>query len=113
MVKGSFMLAFLLVLSMIYVEHGLSIERYAPDGRDRWTQPLAVDQMAQYADIAFTEKNFEKVQLGMYEEDVLKLLGKPQDVKMIKRRKNRWTIWYYYPGGREVAIRNGVVQGLQ
>jgi outer membrane protein assembly factor BamE (lipoprotein component of BamABCDE complex) len=86
-------------------------DRYSPEGRDRWKEPLTVEHMKVYENIAFDPANYEKVKKGMNEEEVLKLLGKPQNVDMQKRRGDRWTIQYFYPEGRQVNFKNGLVVG--
>ena len=75
--------------------------------------PMELQQMGEYEDIRFEEEIFEKIAPGMSQEDVLELLGKPADMKKIKRRKNRWTFHYYYPDGYVVNFRNGLVVGKE
>jgi hypothetical protein len=93
--------------------HGQSAERYAPDGRDRWRDPLRFEEMGDYQDIPFEAGNFDAVHKGMNEEEVLELLGKPLDVRMIKRPKQRWRITYFYPDNHEVNFMHGHVVGKQ
>jgi hypothetical protein len=88
-------------------------QRYTDTERDRWEQPLKLEDMAPYKDIQFDPANFKKVQAGMTEEEVLGLLGIPEDLKMEHRRHNRWTVHYYYPKGRVVNFRDGLVVGIE
>jgi outer membrane protein assembly factor BamE (lipoprotein component of BamABCDE complex) len=78
-----------------------------------YEEPLSLDQMDSYKDTAFDKKNFDQVEAGMTQEEVLNLLGKPKDMKKQKRRKNRWTFHYFYPGGYRVNFKNGLVTGKE
>jgi hypothetical protein len=49
----------------------------------------------------------------MTEEEVLQLLGKPLDLKKEHRRHDRWTVHYYYPKGRVVNFKDGLVVGKE
>jgi hypothetical protein len=93
--------------------YGQTAERYAPDGRDRWRDPLKFEEMGDYEGISFEAGNFEAVQKGMSEEAVLELLGKPLDVKMIKRQKQRWRVTYFYPADHVVNLFQGHVVGKE
>ena len=92
---------------------GQTAERYAPDGRDRWRDPLRFEDMGDYEGIPFDAGNFDAVQKGMSEEAVLELLGKPLDVKMIRRRKMRWRVTYFYPDDHVVNLFQGHVVGKE
>ena len=92
---------------------GQTVERYAPDGRDRWRDPLRFEEMGDYEGISFEAGNFEAVQNGMSEEEVLELLGKPLDVKMIRRKKMRWRVTYFYPEDHVVNLFQGRVVGKE
>ena len=92
---------------------GQTVERYAPDGRDRWRDPLKFEEMGDYEGISFEAGNFEAVQNGMSEEEVLELLGKPLDVKMIRRKKMRWRVTYFYPEDHVVNLFQGRVVGKE
>ena len=78
-----------------------------------YEEPMGLNEMDEYKDIIFDKAHFEEVKDGMSQKDVLKLLGKPLDMKKIKRRKNRWTFHYYYPDGYVVNFRNGLVVGKE
>jgi len=95
------------------VSNAVSQDRYTASGRDRWEDPLKLKDMGPYKDIQFEPANFQKVENGMYEEDVLTLLGKPLDLKMEHRQRDRWTVHYYYPGGRIVNFKDGQVVGKE
>ncbi|RJR44672.1 MAG: outer membrane protein assembly factor BamE [Desulfobacteraceae bacterium] len=74
-------------------------------------EPIPLDQMGRYADIRFSEENFDKIENGMTEEQVLSVLGRPKDLKKEQRRRGRWTVHYHYPQGHVVNFRNGMVVG--
>ncbi len=93
--------------------YGQNAERYAPDGRDRWRDPLKFEEMDDYEGIPFEAGNFEAVRKGMSEEAVLELLGKPLDVRMIKRPKQRWRVSYFYPDNHVVNLYQGHVVGKE
>ena len=76
-------------------------------------KPITLEEMGSYATIPFEEENFGRVQNGMTEEEVLTLLGKPLDMKKIKRKGNRWQVHYFYPGDHVVNFRNGRVVGTE
>ena len=76
-------------------------------------KPIELEEMKQYKHIIFTIKNFESINKGMTEEEVLNLLGKPLNMKKEHRRHNRWTVHYFYPDGHVVNFRNGVVVGKE
>lgn len=96
---------------LLAVPQAMAQERYSPEGRDRWKSPLTWEEMGDYEKIPFDSLNYEKVNRGMTEEEVLKLLGRPVNVDMQKRRGDRWTVKYVYPGGKEVNFKNGLVVG--
>ena len=87
--------------------------RYTSAGRDRWENPLELEDMGAYEGIPFRLKNFEKVKRGMTETDVLKLLGKPRGLKKEHRPHNRWTVHYVYPDMYVVNFRDGFVVGKE
>ena len=104
----------LLVLTLFWpVWETAGQERYTDTGRDRWEQPLEPEDMGPYKDIQFEPANFDKIENGMTEEEVLGLLGKPQDLTKEHRRHNRWTVHYYYPKGRLVNFKDGLVIGKE
>lgn len=76
-------------------------------------KPIELEEMKQYQHITFKIKNFESLDKGMTEEEVLNLLGKPLNMKKEHRRHNRWTVHYFYPDGHVVNFRNGVVVGKE
>ena len=76
-------------------------------------EPLKLDEMTPYEKIPFEVKNFQKVERGMTEEQVLGLLGKPLELKTEKRRGNRWTAHYSYEGGYVVNFSQGLVVGKE
>jgi hypothetical protein len=88
-------------------------DRYTDTGRDRWEQPLDLEDMEPYKDIQFDPANFDQIENGMTEEEVLALLGKPADLKKEHRRHDRWTVHYFYPDGRVVNFRDGLVVGKE
>ena len=73
--------------------------------------PLSEKKIASYSNIAFSPENFQNVQKGMTQEEVLQLLGKPLRTKKEHRRHNRWTVHYFYPDGRVVNFKDGLVGG--
>ena len=73
--------------------------------------PLSEKKIASYSNIAFSLENFQKVQNGMTQEEVLQLLGKPLRTKKEHRRSNRWTVHYFYPEGHVVNFKDGLVVG--
>ena len=101
----SISLSFLLVSNQISAKEGARIDYYK--------KPLEMEEMKEYEKIRFDSKNFEKIKRGMTEIEVLSLLGKPLDMKKIKRRKNRWTVTYFYPDRHVVNLRNGLVVGKE
>ena len=111
--KRILLFAVIVGLFLPMVADGQTGERDAPDGRDRWRQPLKLEDMSSYEGIPFESGNFEAVQKGMSEEDVLELLGKPLDVRMIKRQKRRWRITYFYPDNHVVNFMHGHVVGKE
>lgn len=104
--RGVFLGVFLFMVSPAAAQ-----DRYSPEGRDRWKNPLAEEEMGSYKQIPFDPANYGRVKKGMTEEEVLALLGKPLHVDMQKRRGDRWTVQYFYPGGRQVNFKNGLVVG--
>jgi hypothetical protein len=88
-------------------------ERYTSKGRDRWENPLELKDMDAYEGIPFRLENFEKVERGMTETEVLKLLGKPRGIKKEHRPHNRWTVHYIYPEMYVVNFRDGLVVGKE
>ena len=104
----------LLTLIILWpVSATIAQDRYTDTGRDRWEQPLELEDMGAYKDIQFDPANFLKIQNGMTEEAVLELLGIPEDLKKEHRRGDRWTVHYYYPDGRVVNFRDGLVVGKE
>lgn len=101
----SISLSFLLVSNQTDAKEGARLNYYQ--------KPLEMDEMKEYEKIRFESKNFEKIKSGMTEIDVLSLLGKPLDMKKIKRRKNRWTVTYFYPDQHVVNFKNGLVVGKE
>ena len=95
----------------IAVSWGLADSSWAQPKRIK--TPLTEKQMKPYEKIPFSEENFEKVERGMTQIQVLKLLGKPSKVKKEHRRHNRWTIHYFYPGGYVVNFKDGLVVGKE
>jgi len=86
----------------------LAVSSFAQDQETAPLQiklPIELEEMAEYENIPFTEENFESVEKGMTEEEVLTLLGKPLDMEKIKRKGNRWQLHYFYPGERKVNER--------
>ena len=98
-------LSFLLVSNQISAKEGVRIDYYK--------KPLEMEEMKEYEKIRFDSKNFEKIKRGMTEIEVLTLLGKPLEMKKVKRRKNRWTVTYFYPDRHVVNFRNGLVVGKE
>ena len=113
MTKRPFFILLLLGFILLAVDQCSAQERYTSEGRDRWTQPLELEEMQDYSSTLFAAKNFEQIQKGMTEEEVLELLGIPADLNKVKRPKNRWTISYFYPDGHVVNFRNGLVVGKE
>jgi hypothetical protein len=104
----------LLVLTLYFpVCETAAQERYTDTGRDRWEQPLELDDMEAYADIQFDPANFGRIKDGMTEEEVLGLLGKPTELTKEHRRHDRWTVHYHYPKGRVVNFKDGLVVGKE
>ena len=114
MVKRIWTCLVFLGVALIITNLAAAPSRYAPDGRDRWHIPLRPEQMTPYSNIPFSEKNFNKIQKkGLYEEDVLRLLGKPKDVVYTRTKGNRWLVKYFYPNGHVVNFRNGMAVGKE
>ena len=113
MTKPILLLVVIAGLFLPIAAYGQTVERYAPDGRDRWRDPLKFEEMGDYEGIPFEAENFEAVQRGMTEEEVLELLGKPLDMRMIKRPKRRWRISYFYPDNHVVNLFQGHVVGKE
>jgi len=90
----------------------LSTESWSQELRYR-EEPMGLEQMGEYKSIPFAKQNFEKIQNGMTDKEVLSLLGKPLDMKKVQRRGHRWTFHYYYPEGHVVNFRNGLVVGKE
>jgi hypothetical protein len=112
--SGKWMIMSLLVLPIFWPASGtVAQERYTDTGRDRWEQPLELKDMGPYKDIQFESANFAKIEDGMTEEEVLQLLGIPLDLTKEHRRHDRWTVHYYYPKGRVVNFRDGLVVGQE
>ncbi len=112
-IKRSLLLTAIAGLILSGAAYGQTVERYAPDGRDRWRDPLKFDEMGDYEGIPFEAGNFDAIQRGMTEEEVLELLGKPLHVRMIKRPKRRWRISYFYPDNHVVNLFQGHVVGKE
>lgn len=92
----------------------LSAHAEAQEGRiPAREEPLALEEMGDFKDILFKQENFERVTDGMTERDVLSLLGKPLDMKKVQRKGHRWAFHYFYPEGRVVNFRNGMVVGKE
>lgn len=102
------MLPFIAILIMFLLSPAPG---WAEEPNDR--EPLGLEQMEEYANISFTAEGFEKIVNGMSEREVLSALGRPENVKKEKRRHNRWTVHYFYPGGYVVNFRNGLVVGKE
>jgi hypothetical protein len=81
--------------------------------RLNYKEPLEMQEMEKYENIRFKIKNFEKIKRGMTETEVLNLLGKPLNLKKVKRKKNRWTVQYTYPDSHVVNLKNGLVVGKE
>jgi len=112
--KGKWLIAALLVVPFFWPIWDTSAqERYTDTGRDRWEQPLEPEDMEPYKDIQFEPASFDRIAKGMTEEDVLELLGKPMDFKKVHRKGDRWSVHYYYPDGRVVNFRDGLVVGKE
>ena len=75
--------------------------------------PLTEEQMKPYEKIRFSVENLDKVQRGMTQVQVLKLLGKPLKITKEHRRHNRWTVHYFYPDDHVVNFKDGLVVGKE
>ena len=91
----------------------LSQEKPTDEGRDRRRNPLEKRDMEAWEKIPFDRDRFGDVTRGMTEEDVLNLLGKPRRVEKEHRRRNRYTVHYFYPGGYIVNFIDGLVVGTK
>jgi hypothetical protein len=100
-------------LALLVVQSAQAQKRYTSEGRDRWENPLELDDMGAYERIPFRLENFEKVERGMTETEVLKLLGKPLGLKKEHRPHDRWTVHYIYPEMYVVNFRDGLVVGKE
>lgn len=103
----------LFLLIVLVFSHPGRAQDEEDDGGIQSKKPLLLEQMDVYKDILFKAENFERVQNGMTEEEVLSLLGKPEDMKKEHRRRNRWAFHYYYPDGYVVNFRNFLVVGKE
>jgi len=109
--ESSMLVRFVLSLfTALFLAFPLSVD--AQELRYR-QEPIPLDQMGKYADIRFSEENFEKIKNGMTEEQVLSSLGRPNDLKKEQRRRGRWTVHYHYPEGHVVNFKNGMVVGKE
>jgi hypothetical protein len=98
--------AFLVMIFILGLFFGGEIRgTYAYEG------PLPEKKIASYSNIAFELKNFQKVERGMTQENVLQLLGVPEKITEEHRRHNRWTVHYFYPDGHVVNFKDGLVVG--
>jgi len=75
--------------------------------------PLSEKKIASYSNITFRSENFQKVERGMTQENVLRLLGVPKKIKEEHRQHNRWTVHYFYPDGHVVNFKDGLVVGKE
>ncbi|RLB44178.1 MAG: hypothetical protein DRH12_00595 [Deltaproteobacteria bacterium] len=75
--------------------------------------PLSEEEMQPYEEIPFEVDNFAKIEKGMSQKQVLELLGKPIKITKEHRRRNRWTVHYFYPDGYVVNFKNGLVVGKE
>ena len=82
-------------------------------GIQAYEGPLSEKKIASYSDIEFKPDNFNKIERGMTQEEVLQLLGAPEKIKEEHRRHNRWTVHYFYPDGHVVNFKNGLVVGKE
>jgi len=82
-------------------------------GIQAYEGPLSEKKIASYSDIKFKSENFQKVEKGMTQEEVLQLLGVPERIKDEHRRHNRWTVHYFYPEGHAVNFKDGLVVGKE
>ncbi len=80
-------------------------------GTQAYEGPLSEKKIISYSDIVFNVKNLQKVERGMTQEEVLQLLGVPQEAKEEHRRHNRWTVHYFYADGHVVNFKDGLVVG--
>jgi len=110
----------MLLAGMVFLWHGPSLaqkeygpDRYTPEGRDRWKNPLELEDMKAWEKIPFSASRFEEIRKGMTESEVLDLLGKPKGLNKVHRPGDRWSVRYRYPGGRIVNFFNGLVVGKE
>ena len=78
-----FLMILILLLFPLDSNHGSAKEA----ARLNYKEPLEMHEMKEYENILFKVKNFEKIKRGMTETEVLNLLGKPLNLKKIKRKK--------------------------
>jgi hypothetical protein len=64
-----------------------------PFGTQTWFVYLDNSGRASRAEQVLTEPNFQRVDVGMTQEEVRQLLGRPSDVQLLGR--NRGVIWSY------------------
>lgn len=83
------------------------------EGIQAYEGPLSEKKIASYGEITFTLEIFQKVQKGMTEEEVLRLLGKPEKIRKEHREHDRWTVHYFYPDGHVVNFKDGLVVGKE
>jgi septal ring factor EnvC (AmiA/AmiB activator) len=58
------------------------------------------------ATIKPTEEEWKSIERGMTKDDVMKILGSPEE---IKKQKNQTEIWYYFGSGRIYFNQSGEV----
>ena len=113
MTRRLFPVLCLLGIVLLNPYEGPAQDRYTAEGRDRWTQPLELEEMYGYSSIPFRPEDFGRIRAGMTEEAVLEILGRPLDLQKVKRPKNRWTVTYLYADGYAVNFKNGLVVGKE
>lgn len=111
--KSSILWMFLLSLFVLLMNTAYAQQRYTPEGRDRWKDPLELKDMKDWEKVSFDPARFEQIRNGMTESEVLNLLGKPKRLTKEHRPGDRWTVHYFYPGGHIVNFFSGLVVGKE
>jgi hypothetical protein len=83
------------------------------EGIQAYEEPLSEKTIASYSEITFTLQNFQKVEKGLTQENVLQLLGVPEKITEQHRHHDRWTVHYFYPDGHVVNFKDGLVVGKE
>ena len=77
-----------------HLKEGSRLEfRRGPRGKHTWFVYLDAHGRVSRAEQVLTEKNFSRIDVGMTQDDVLQLLGRPSEVQLLGRA--RGVVWNY------------------